>query len=52
MQEHEKLYNLKHYFTTLAAFSAFKAVGWMSGRASGLQKLSDEVLAWLSLSSE
>jgi len=32
-------------------FSA-DAVGWASGRASGLQKLSDEVLVWLSVWSE
>jgi len=27
----------------------FDAVGWAAGRASGLQKLSDEVLEWLSV---
>jgi len=27
----------------------FDTVGWASGRASGLQKLSDEVLVWLSI---
>jgi len=30
----------------------FDAVGWVAGRASGLQKLSGEVLAWLSVWSE
>jgi len=30
----------------------FDAVGWALGRASGLQKFSDEVLAWLSVWSE
>jgi len=28
---------------------ALRLVGWASGRASGLKKLSDEVLAWLSV---
>ena len=30
----------------------FDTVGWVSGRASGLWKLSDEVLVWLSVGSE
>jgi len=30
----------------------FDAVGWAAGRASGLEKLSGEVLAWLSVRSE
>ena len=30
----------------------FDTVRWSSGRAPGLQKLSDEVLVWLSFSSE
>ena len=29
-------------------FDSIDAVGWVSGRASGLSKLSAEVLAWLS----
>ena len=29
--------------------TAFSAVGWASERASGLEKLSDEVLVWLSV---
>jgi len=27
----------------------FDAVGWAAGRVSGLSKLSDEILAWLSV---
>jgi len=30
----------------------FDTVGWASGKASGLQKLGDEVLLWLSIRSE
>ena len=30
----------------------FDTVRWSSGRAPGVQKLSDEVLVWLSFSSE
>ena len=41
------------YFITRLSTSALKhcfdAVGWASGRASGLQKLSDGVLVWLSV---
>ena len=29
-------------------FQCFNTVGWASGRACGRQKLSDEVLVWLS----
>ena len=34
------------------AYSAFETGGWASGRASSLQKWSDEVLAWSSVCSE
>jgi len=33
-------------------FQCFDTVGWVSGRASGLYKLSVEVLTWLSVWSE
>ena len=33
-------------------FKCFDAVGWASERASGLEKLRDEVLVWLSVWSE
>jgi len=36
----------------ICAFSAFDTVGWASGRASSLQKLSDEVLVLLPVWSE
>jgi len=36
----------------LTLWLCLDAVGWAAGRASGLLKLSDEVLAWLSVWSE
>jgi len=36
----------------LICLHCFDAVGWAAGRASGLEKLSDGVLAWLSVWSE
>jgi len=39
-----------HFFSQDAI--CFDTVGWASGRSSGLQKLSDEVLMWLSVCSE
>ena len=36
----------------LQCLQCFDAVGWATGRASGLQKLSGRVLAWLSVWSE
>jgi len=33
-------------------FQSFDAVGWAPGRASGFQKLCDDVLVWLSVWSE
>jgi len=38
--------------TTACCPKGFDTVDWVSGRASGLQKLSDEVLVWLSVCSE
>jgi len=35
-----------------ADIQCFDAVGWVAGRASGLQKLRGGVLAWLSVWSE
>jgi len=37
-----------HNFRSLC-LQCFDTVGWASGRASGLYKLSDEVLVWLSV---
>jgi len=34
------------------SLQCFDTVGWASGRASGLQKLTDEVLVWLSVWNE
>ena len=36
----------------VSCLQCFDAVGWAAGRASGLEKLSSEVLAWLSVWSE
>ena len=36
----------------IVCLQCFTTVGWASGRASGLQKLSDEVLVWLSVWSD
>jgi len=35
-----------------SCLQCFDTVGWASGRAAGLYKLSDEVLMWLSVCSE
>jgi len=51
-------YSYVKYYAILVIFSlllsktvlqCFDAVGWAAGRASGLKKLSGEVLAWLSV---
>ena len=43
------LFTLITYISLLTCLQCFDAVGWVSGRASGLKKIwSDEVLAWLS----
>jgi len=45
---------LIHFSNTIltnACLQCFDTVGWVSGRASGLQKLSNEVMAWLSVCS-
>ena len=39
-------------FYFCSCLQCFDTVGWASGSASGLQKLSDEVLVWLSICSE
>ena len=44
------LFNFSSIFP--GALQCFDAVGWAAGRASGLQKLSGGVLAWLSVWSE
>jgi len=41
-----------HPFYIFICLQCFDAVGWVAGRASGLWKLSGEVLAWLSVWSE
>jgi len=41
-----------HHYRIDASRHRFNTVRWASGRASGLQKLCDEVLAWLSVWSE
>ena len=40
------------HLTLIRHIRCFDSVGWASGRASGLWKLSDEVLVWLSVCSE
>jgi len=37
------------YLSLCLCLQCFDAVGWEAGKASGLQKLSGEVLAWLSV---
>ena len=37
---------LIHVFHINIVLQCFDAVGWAAGRASGLQKLSGEVLTW------
>jgi len=39
-------------FSSFSCLQCFDTVGWAAGRASGLQKLSSGVLAWLSVWSE
>jgi len=39
---------LGHYTSVNICLQCYDTVGWLSGRASGLQKVSDEVLALLS----
>jgi len=40
------------FYSLVLCLQCFDTVGWASGRASGLYKLSDEVLVWLSVWSE
>jgi len=53
-----RLLSVKSSFFTLLGSSSrtclqrIDTVGWASGRASGPQKVSDEVLVWLSIRSE
>ena len=44
--------SLPHFYACYICLQCFDAVGWAAGRASGLQKLSGGLLAWLSVWSE
>ena len=46
------LFIFDEYCASSARLQCFDTVGWASGRASGLYRLNDEVLVWLSVWSE